>query len=362
MTATEITRRRLLKAALASAPALVVPGSLPGGHPARFYSAASSDTGEHFLCAWSAGRLLFQVPSPGRGHDVVVNRARHCALYFARRPGRWFMALDADSGEALAKIHSPPGRHFYGHGALTKDNRYLFTTENDFSSGRGVIGIYDCADRFQRLGEFASGGVGPHQLAMLPDGKTLVVANGGILTAPDSSRQKLNIDSMQPSLCYLDRESGALLGEWRPPHHQLSLRHLAVDKQGTVSVGAQFEGPPGLDLPLLFSHKGEDQLQAFQTSAAVWREHRHYIASVASAEGKVLATSPRGNCISLWSDGRLLERQHLADVAGAAYDVTQRQFVTSNGHGQFVGLKNRKLHLNGLATGLHWDNHMSIAG
>lgn len=361
--ATDLPRRSLLKWLPAGIALGALPASVFASVNSRFYAAASSGSHQHFLCAWANGHMLYQVPSPSRGHDVVVNKARNCAIYFARRPGNWLIALDANSGKKLTEVRSETGRHFYGHGALSSDGRYLFTAENAFNEGgRGVIGIYDCADSFKRLGEYDSGGIGPHQIARLPNTNTLVVANGGILTLPDTPREKLNIDTMQPSLCYLDADSGKLLGEWQPPHHQLSLRHLDVADDGRVTVGAQFEGPSGLTLPLLFSHRGEQQLLPYDATESVWRAHNHYIASVACAEGRVLATSPRGNCISLWHRGKLVQQQRLKDVAGAAYDISRQQFITSNGLGQFVGLTANKLQLTGRVAGLHWDNHMSISG
>lgn len=340
-----------------------LPRALFAAAGSRFYAAASTHSGQHFLCAWADDSLLFQVPSPSRGHDVLLNTAQNRAIYFARRPGNWLIALDATTGEKIAEIKSKQGRHFYGHGTLSRDGRHLFTTENNVDhGGRGLVGIYDCTDKFKRLGEYSSAGIGPHQLAMLPGTQTLVVANGGILTLPDSPRKKLNIASMQSSLCYLDATSGKLLGEWRPPHHQLSLRHLDVAADGMVSLGAQFEGPNELTLPLLFSHRGEESLQAFEADHSVWHAHKNYIASVACASGQVLATSPRGNCISLWKNGKLLQRKQLKDVAGAAYDATRQQFITSNGRGQFVALGEHKLQLTGRVAGLHWDNHMRISG
>ena len=42
-----------------------------------------------------------------------------------------------------------------------------------------------------RIGELASFGVGPHEVVLMPDGATLVVANGGIRTHPDRDRAKL---------------------------------------------------------------------------------------------------------------------------------------------------------------------------
>ena len=73
-----------------------------------------------------------------------------------------------------------------------------------------MIGIRDAEDGYRQIGEFASQGIGPHELVLMPDGGTLAVANGGIRTHPDNDRAMLNLDTMQPSLAYLDLASGRL--------------------------------------------------------------------------------------------------------------------------------------------------------
>ena len=58
----------------------------------------------------------------------------------------------------------------------------------------------DATDDYRQVGELPAHGVGPHEVVLMPDGKTLAVANGGIRTHPDRDRVPLNLDSMQPSL------------------------------------------------------------------------------------------------------------------------------------------------------------------
>ena len=74
-------------------------------------------------------------------------------------------------------------------------------------------------------------------------------------THPDFERRKLNLPSMAPNLAYIDARSGRLLERVVPPHHQLSLRHLALTPDDTVIVGAQYQGAETDDHPLVFAHK-----------------------------------------------------------------------------------------------------------
>ena len=80
-----------------------------------------------------------------------------------------------------------------------------------------MIGVYDATDGFRRIGEFPTHGVGPHELLLLDDGRTLAIANGGIETHPDFGRAKLNIATMKPSFVFVDRITGDLIEKHELP-------------------------------------------------------------------------------------------------------------------------------------------------
>src|SRR5262249_11729293 len=84
----------------------------------------------------------------------------------------------------------------------------------------------------------------PHDVALLSHGRPMVIADGGIRTHPDSEGQ-LNLPDMQPSLVYVDTETGDLLEEHRlaPALHQLSIRYLAIGAGDAVAFGCQYRGP-----------------------------------------------------------------------------------------------------------------------
>ena len=96
----------------------------------------------------------------------------------------------------------------------------LYVTENDTVSLNGKVGIYDVSSAYKKIAEFDSHGIGPHELIMHPDAETLIVANGGIKTE-QASREELNLDTMHPSLVYLNRHTGQLLEQVTPEHNQI---------------------------------------------------------------------------------------------------------------------------------------------
>ena len=199
-------------AALAAEAERAAEAARPAG---RYLSARKRGGRDETALLDESGRDLRVVPMPARGHSFAIDAAGGRAVVFGRQPG--FFALGFGLGAAgPVELDLPQDRHFFGHGAFFDDGRLLAATENDFDGGRGVLGIYDASagGAYRRVGEFDCGGIGPHEVLLLPDGKTLCVANGGILTHPDYGKLELNLDTMRPSLAYLDAASGKLLERW----------------------------------------------------------------------------------------------------------------------------------------------------
>ena len=356
-------RRTFLASALAllaAAPA-TAPASRPGP---RLLACRRDADGAHHASAFDAtGTLLYSTPLPGRGHGIAVHPdGRTCAVA-ARRPGRFLLVLDAASGRVRHRVASPEDRHFCGHGAFAADGRLLFTTENDYTAGRGVIGIYDTGAGFRRVGELPSHGVGPHELRLLPDGRTLAVANGGILTHPDYGRAKLNLDTMAPSLAFVDARDGRLLEAWRLPGelHQLSIRHLDLRGDGTVALAMQHQGPASEAVPLIGLKPPGEGIRLLEPPRAIAARMRNYCGSVRfDAAGERFAVSaPRGGLVTLWSrSGHYLGHLDLPDGCGIAPDPGGSGFALSSGAGKVVFTGGGRPAHTLRFSASHWDNHM----
>lgn len=330
-------------------------------------SAASDRAGGHYLCGqYLDGTLAFALPVSERAHACQYRPHTADAVFFSRRPGHHLHIVDTELGELKHSIKSLPGYHYYGHGVYSADGARLYTTENDASSARGVIGVYAVDQHYRRIGEWDLQGTGPHELAWLPGTDTLAVALGGILTALDSERSKLNLDTMQPALLLVDSQRGSIEGRWRPPHHQLSLRHLAVNSGGEVIVGAQYQGPASDARPLVF-RLADGKFSALRAAPDDWQRQHQYIASVAvdREQRYALTTSPRGGVVSLWDLRADTVRHHaLADVAGAHWCNRARGFLVTNGYGEIARLQPDHpdvLERLFMQTRLRWDNHLQVS-
>jgi hypothetical protein len=275
------------------------------------------------------------------------------------------LVMDPACGRASAMIPAPEDRHFYGHGVFSADGGLLYTTENDLARGRGVIGVWDAGAGYARVGELDAGGIGPHDLALAGDGRTLVVANGGILTHPDTGRTKLNVADMDPSLAFLDLATGRVDRQLRLPSelHKLSIRHLALSGAGRIGVAMQDEGPKEDRSPLVLLSDGT-RLDMCPAPEDVTGRMRGYCGDVAmDAVGAAMAVSaPRGGLVTFWSvtDGRYLGETAIADGCGVAPAGGAARFLLSSGTGAHVlfDLKTGEARALAPMTGRRWDNHV----
>ena len=199
------------------------------GHAGPLFVGCRADaTGKHYVSGFEQrGDTRFSLPLPDRGHAMAFHPTRPEMVVFARRPGRFAVIVNDEEGIALRRVDAADGRHFYGHGTFSPDGRILFATENDYESGKGVVGLYDASDGYHRIGEYPSHGIGPHELILMPDGKTLAIANGGIRTHPDHGRAKLNLDTMAPSLVFTDIAQWQTSRSSRPARHPTSTQYPA---------------------------------------------------------------------------------------------------------------------------------------
>ncbi|WP_062268419.1 DUF1513 domain-containing protein [Endozoicomonas arenosclerae] len=363
------SRRTFLKTGLAFAGLSLSGCSISTRNSSVLISAARDPEGRHFIQAFTAdGGKLGRWPIPARAHDIAARPSSSEVVVFDRRPGRLLYQLDWKKPQEVDSVVSHPLRHFYGHGVFSQDGRWLYTTENDLETLNGIIGVYDAEKGYQKVREFTLSGPGPHEIAMMPDGNTLVVALGGIQTHPDSGRETLNPESLKPALLYIDRNTGDELERQVFVDPALSIRHLGVAPDGTVAIGMQYQGDPET-LPLVALHQRGEPLKPVKATEAQWLALNGYIASVCFIpDSQTLAvTTPRGNRIGLIdaSSGELKTLIHNRDCAGAA-TTASGLLAVSNGLGDIQLLKCHQGQAEEVSIarikGCQWDNHMLSLG
>ncbi|MFC3532252.1 DUF1513 domain-containing protein [Vogesella facilis] len=348
-------RRRLLQAgalALAAWPLYARAGE------ERFSVLAAYDVGRNQHRAGAAGGDA-ALTLPARGHHLALLPGQE-AIVFARRPGYQIARFNWHSGATVAWYDYPDQRHGFGHGIVHGGR--LLTTDSDIDSGNGLLTVRDLAT-LQPLAELPSGGIGPHELVGMDDGRVLV-ANGGILTLPESGRIKLNRHSMQPSLDVIDLAQGRSVAQYTLPDSRYSIRHLARLAADRYAVALQYEGDDD-SVPVAALWQPDRGLRMLPQPDELLRRCDGYASSVAASANRIVATATRGDAVLCWDGaGNYLAAVPLAKPSGVAATRDGRHFIVSNELGDIVWLDSATLQLDASRSRRYpvkWDNHLSLA-
>lgn len=302
-----IDRRRWLAALAALGASAMGPRAWAAPEPMRFAAAWEGEGGYRVgVLRRYEGRVAVQaaLEVPTRAHGLWAEPGG-TLLAAARRPGDWLVRLGRD-GRARTWGWIEPARAFNGHLIASADGRWLYTTETDLETAEGLVGVRDAAS-LEKVDEWPTHGMDPHEL-LLDTGGSLVVANGGIPTLPETGRLKVELHRMDASLVRLDTRTGERLGQWRLADPRLSLRHMAWSaplpgggRRLGIALQAEHERAEAkAAAPLLAQFDGRG-LRTFEAGHAL----AGYGGDIAFAAGRFAVSCPRAHGVALWhADGR----------------------------------------------------------
>ena len=304
-----------------------------------------------------------------RGHGYAYAPQRpNKVVAFARRPGVEAVVVNIEEQSIEPAFTCTQGFHLLGHGCFNADGTRLYTAESDYINGQGKIVVRD-GETFNIVHMWDSGGIGPHEIKFMPDGKNLVVANGGLLTHPETGRKVHNLDTMQSNLCYLDVLTGKCLEKVLVPESKASIRHLDIARDGSVAfaIQVQREAMTTDDLvPLVGIHRRGGNVAFFQNHETLLAQMQDYVGSVAISDTHrvVGATSPKGNVAVFWdiNTQNIVGYHMLFDVCGITTCDHGDTFVLSNSAGElryisattFKENQSRRI----VDAAVNWDNHL----
>lgn len=352
-------------AGLAASPALPAWGA-PTGSAELIVSTVTHEGGRFAVAGFEpSGHVRFALALPGRGHGLAMRPGTAEVVVVSRRPGAYLMTIDVKAGRVVRTVTNAEGRHFNGHGIHSANGRMFYASETEIETGAGLLGIYDADAGYRRLGEVPSGGLDPHDIRLVDSGRTLVVANGGVMTHPDAPKAMLNLDTMDPTLAYLSTTDGKIRAvvHQPPARRWLGIRHLAVGAGDRIAIAMQYAGPAADTVPLVALHRiGDPSFRFLDLPAQTLSAIRHYCGGAAvDASGTVLGIScPKGNMFVFFTleDGRYIGKADVADGCGLA--PASNGFVLTSGVGGVFswhpGTTARPIAGRFLESG-RWDNH-----
>ena len=287
---------------------------------------------------------------PTRAHGLLAERGG-TLLAVARRPGDWLLRWAPGQDEPqTAWIEAD--RAFNGHVIASPDGRTLYTTETDLESGAGLIGVRDAAS-LEKTAEWPTHGMDPHELLLDADG-SLLVANGGIPTLPETGRVKIGLERMDASLVRLDTATGTLRGQWRLPDPRLSLRHIAWGgpQRRTLGIALQAEhADPAAKsaAPLLALFDG----QSLRTAGAP-QSLGGYGGDIAWARDGFAVSCPKVNGFARYgADGHWLGFTPLAEACALAGDASGL-WAGGLGHALHTAATTAASRVQGVRLDNHW--------
>lgn len=315
---------------------------------------AKSPSGANTLAVTAA------VDVPTRAHGLLLEPGG-TILTVARRPGDWLLRWDR-TGRAITWRWIEPRRAFAGHVLASADGGTLYTTEMDLDNGTGLIGVRDAAT-LEKRAEWPTQGIDPHQLLWdAGHAGSLIVANGGIPTRPETGRVKRDLDRMDSSLVRLDAATGELLGQWRLDDRRLSMRHLAWNTAKAnhpvlgVALQAEHDVPEekaGAPVLALFDGLGLRTASAPQALAG-------YGGDIAALGTHIAVSCPRIQGVALFSmDGDWLKVVPLDEACALASSPQQ---IVAGGSLHVLGLQPADAaHANDMgAPPIRLDNHWIV--
>ena len=234
---------------------------VPGYHPAKAYRAgrplrsdrhAARALAEGYdgpvtmISRLGPGDELERALFPIRGHQIVVHPNRPDAVFVGMNH-RAMLRFDPQRLDLIgtAEPHAP-GFLFGGHAVYGADGEVLMIAERRDPkapyTGRpsahfGRVSVRDPAS-LAVLDVLASHGIGPHEIALLADGRHLAIANYGSAGWPaDRSPMGDNLPfGVEPALTLIEVSSGRLVHKLIGPDRQSEFRHLAAHGLDRITV------------------------------------------------------------------------------------------------------------------------------
>ena len=176
------------------------------------------------------------VPIAGSHYPFVD--ADHDRITILDQYGRQGAVLDMDH-KFIAHLDAPDGYDFSGHGTLLPGTDMFVASLNfidpQTSKNEGKLIVVDVAQSTPKVIDIVpSNGLQPHDMALSPDGQTLIIAhNGSTTNHRGDSKYRYLKEIVSPGLAVLDAKTLALRKFIRTPF-EAEVTHMDIRADGKV--------------------------------------------------------------------------------------------------------------------------------
>lgn len=273
--------------------------------------------------------------------------------------------VDQGSGELVRRFQSKNPYGFYGHGALSKDENYLFLSEPGHKD-QGRIAIFDFKTG-QYIDDLPGYGIHPHEIHLIDSEKVFVMANNGY------KKDEVLRDRSYSSLSYVDAHSGRLLDKVFLKERNLHITHLAIAENGDVAMGMDMSTHPSKQkIPaqsVVAFRKAGQGIEVLKTPKNVLPNLGRHVLSVAydAKTGVIGATNQYdGGPMTLWSsiEKRYLKTLPIKGSSGINFLQDKGVFLVSSHYDGVYEVSPRSLSVVGRTPSpypkLYIDNHSTL--
>ncbi|MBI1363611.1 MAG: DUF1513 domain-containing protein [Proteobacteria bacterium] len=214
-------------------------GTLGVYHPDNFKDIAHAPARDRSLITVTdleTGAFRQQILDMPDGHHAMRLGSSNRIVCIAHH-NKLCMVLSSDL-EVIQVMTAPDGYVYGGHGyADEKKGIFILPARMhraQKAEDHGILEIYDFTT-LKKLDQLPSGGIHPHEIRLLPNGKEIVITHYGEISRslqPKTYPYYFNI--MQPQLIVYDAETLKPLRHYIQEDLNAILTHMDVDKNGNV--------------------------------------------------------------------------------------------------------------------------------
>ncbi len=271
---------------------------------------------------------------PIKGHAIAV-RGRFGFFGGMNHPN--MLSFDTETLAMVAQTQ-PAREHWVcgGHGAFTADGRHLLISERSpyaAFGGRpsehfGMVTVRE-PESLKVIEHFSCGGIAPHEIALMADGKHIAVANYGSLKPTGTEGRGVLPEMVEPCITVLELANGRLVHKIHAPDKRYEVRHLAAaNLERTMAIQARL-GALGDDFDLMAQHE-EVYVHDFTAEPNSVYLPAPVLRLITGANG-----DPNAKAVA--ADDPLLMRHGLSIVYDPRFDEFIATFPTANCFMVFAG-------------------------
>ncbi|MBX5482530.1 MAG: DUF1513 domain-containing protein [Myxococcaceae bacterium] len=265
------------------------------------------------------------IPLTFLAHGFALDpRNPNRAIVFEKR-GPGAAEVELKSAKFMRPLKTTPERAFYGHGVFSKDGTLLFVTENHLATRKGLVSVWD-GRTLAPMGEFPTYGENPHDILLTPDGKQLVVTNGGG-AYPDGDA---------PCVTVIDIATRQLLEKNVFTDPRINAGHVQRSARGElVVVSAPRDGLPNTEHGAVSIKPPNGKLTTLVDPVEVTRAMTGESLSLTIHDPtrRVMVTNPDANLVTVWdlSTQKFVKSYAKPKARGVMQTLDRQHYVICHG-------------------------------